>query len=231
MHQNLSLTLGEGMICGLLGRNGAGKSTLLYLMMGLLRPKKGCVEVDGMRADRKQSLMLQEMFLVPEEFALPKMRLNDYLKTIRPLYPRFSDELLGRCLREFGLPENPSLGSLSMGQKKQVLICVALAAQTKYLLMDEPTNGLDILSKSIFRKVVVSGMTDDKMILISTHQVHDVEKLLDHVVILDHSRVLFDAPLVEQDEEPIDLEQLFVKTVLGDGEKNNNEPQNTLSHE
>jgi len=99
-----------------------------------------------------------------------------------------------------------------MGQKKKVYMCVALATNTQYLLMDEPTNGLDILSKSQFRKVVIESMSEDKTIIISTHQVHDVEHMLDHVCIIEPNQVLLDAPLVEQDE-PIDLEKLFIETL------------------
>ena len=99
-----------------------------------------------------------------------------------------------------------------MGQKKKVYMSIALASGTRYLFMDEPTNGLDILSKSQFRKVVISGMSPEKTILISTHQVHDVERLIDHVAIISNEGVLLNAPLVEQDA-PIDLEQLFIQTV------------------
>jgi ABC-2 type transport system ATP-binding protein len=135
------------------------------------------------------------------------------VKALKPFYPRFSEELLERCLREFEMPTDVNLGALSMGQKKKVYICIALAANTKYLLLDEPTNGLDILSKSLFRKVVVAGMSEDKTIIISTHQVHDVEHLLDHVVIVDRNRVLLDQKLEESDEAPIDIEKLFIETL------------------
>ena len=124
-----------------------------------------------------------------------------------------SEELLERCLQYFEMPMDVNLGSLSMGQKKKVYICVALAANTKYLLLDEPTNGLDILSKSLFRKVVVTGMSEDKTVIISTHQVHDVERLLDHVGIVDKNRVLLDQRLEETDEAPVDIEQLFIDTL------------------
>ena len=105
-----------------------------------------------------------------------------------------------------------NLGALSMGQKKKVYMCLALATNTDYLLMDEPTNGLDILSKSQFRKVVIEGLSEEKTVIISTHQVHDVERMLDHVCIIEPNKVLLDAPLVEGDE-PIDLEKLFIETL------------------
>lgn len=210
---DFSLNFSQSGIYGLLGKNGTGKSTLLYLMMGLLRPQKGNVSVDGISASLRVPEVLQEMFLVPEEYDLPSIPLRKYVKAIKPFYPRFSDELLERCLTNFDMKSDVNLGSLSMGQKKKVYMCIALAANTRYLLMDEPTNGLDILSKSQFRKVVIESMSDDKTVIISTHQVHDVERLLDHVVIVDRNRVLLDQRLEETDEAPIDIEKLFIDTL------------------
>lgn len=211
--EDFSLQFQDGGVYGLLGKNGTGKSTLLYLITGLLRAQKGSVEVDGVDARKRNPEILSEIFIVPEEYDLPAISLTSYVKAIKAFYPRFSDELLEKCLREFEMPTEVNLGSLSMGQKKKVYICIALAANTKYLLLDEPTNGLDILSKSLFRKVVVAGMSEEKTLIISTHQVHDVELLLDHVVIIDRNRVLLDQKLEESDDAPIDIEKLFIDTL------------------
>lgn len=211
--KDFSLQFQDGGVYGLLGKNGTGKSTLLYLITGLLRPQEGSVEVDGMESSKRNAEMLSELFIVPEEYDLPAVSLNSYVKAIKPFYPRFSEELLEKCLQEFEMPMDVNLGNLSMGQKKKVYICVALAANTRYLLLDEPTNGLDILSKSLFRKVVVAGMSDEKTVIISTHQVHDVERLLDHVVIVDQNCVLLDQRLEETEDSPIDIEKLFIETL------------------
>lgn len=208
-----SLDFADGGVYGLLGKNGTGKSTLLYLITGLLRPQKGLVEIDGVEASIRKADMLADMFIVTEEYDLPAISLKNYVKALKPFYPRFSDELLEKCLREFEMDTDVNLGALSMGQKKKVYICIALAANTKYLLLDEPTNGLDILSKSLFRKVVVAGMSEDKTVIISTHQVHDVEHLLDHVVIVDRNRVLLDRKLEETDDAPVDIEKLSIETL------------------
>lgn len=210
--QDFSLQFKKGGVYGLLGKNGTGKSTLLYLIMGLLRPKQGEVRVEGALSAQRRPEVLQEMFIVPEEYDLPRISLRKYVESLKPFYPRFSEELLARCLKGFDMPLDIDLGALSMGQKKKVYMCIALATDTDYLLMDEPTNGLDILSKSQFRKVVIEGMREDKTIIISTHQVHDVERMLDHVCIIETNKVLLDAPLVEKDE-PIDLEKLFIETL------------------
>lgn len=187
---DFSLSLEKGRVYGLLGKNGAGKSTLLYLMSGLLTPKSGKVVYHDVDVRRRLPITLQDMFLVPEEFDLPPVSLISYIELNSPFYPRFSKEDMVKYLHYFEMDINIDLGALSMGQKKKVFMSFALATNTSLLLMDEPTNGLDIPGKSQFRKFIASGMTDDKTILISTHQVHDIDKVLDHVLIMDNSRVL-----------------------------------------
>lgn len=194
---DFSLTLDQGRIYGLLGKNGEGKSTLLYLICGLLRARRGSISVDGSNAKDHKPELLSEVFIVPEEYNLPNMSMRRFVEVNKAFYPRFSEDVLNKCLCEFGLPAEPNLKALSMGQKKKVYMSFALASGTRYLLMDEPTNGLDIPSKSLFRKVVASNMTDDRTIVISTHQVHDVEQLLDHIIILDNSVVRLNKSVAE----------------------------------
>ena len=221
--ENFSLSYEEPGIYGLLGKNGTGKSTLLYLIMGLLRPKQGEITLNGANTQERLPESLQEMFIVPEEYNLPSIPLPDYLKVLRPFYPNFDEQLMVKLLQEFdmlnvngatlnenGIPQI-NLGALSMGQKKKVYMCIALATRTKLLLMDEPTNGLDIPSKSQFRKVVAQGMRDDQIVVISTHQVRDVETLLDHVTIIEQNAVLLNEKM--NMEEPVNLEELFIQTL------------------
>ena len=191
--KDFSLTLKENNIYGLLGKNGTGKSTLLYLISGLLRQKQGSILVDGISAQERNAEILKEIFMVPEEFELPNVSLTTYVKMNRSFYPNFSQEVLESCLKDFELPLSLKLNELSMGQKKKVFMSFALATGTRFLLMDEPTNGLDIPSKSQFRKVIANNMTDERTLIISTHQVHDIESLLDHIVIMNQSHLLLDA--------------------------------------
>ena len=198
---DFSLELKQDNIYGLLGKNGTGKSTLLYLISGLLRPKKGTVSFDGTETKLRKPETLSEIFIVPEEFDLPAMSLMEYVKINRPFYPLFSTEVLENCLKDFELSTNLKLNALSMGQKKKVFMAFALATGTKVLLMDEPTNGLDIPSKSQFRKVVARFMSGDRTLIISTHQVHDVESLLDHILILSQQKLLLDASVADIQEK------------------------------
>ncbi len=198
---DFSLKLETNNIYGLLGKNGTGKSTLLYLISGLLRPTAGKVRLDGVDTCLRRPDTLSEIFIVPEEFDLPMMSLEQYVSINEPFYPRFSREVLEACLKDFELTTDIKLNALSMGQKKKVFMSFALAAGTRLLLMDEPTNGLDIPSKSQFRKVIAQHMTEDRTLIISTHQVHDVESLLDHILILSQQKLLLDASVAEITEK------------------------------
>ncbi len=199
--QNLSLGFEEGKIYGLLGLNGEGKSTLLYILSGLLKAKSGEVTFNGSNIARRLPSDLQNIYIVPEEFELPNISLEKYVEINSVFYPNFSRETLFRCIQGFGLDMKAKLGKLSMGQKKKALVCFALATNTSLLLMDEPTNGLDIPSKSQFRKVVSSCMDDDRTIIISTHQVKDVENLIDQIVILNQKNVAFNRNVGEISEK------------------------------
>ena len=195
--EDLSFQLEQNKVYGLLGKNGTGKSTLLYLLMGLLRPCEGQITVDGVNVSSRQRETLQQMYIVPEEFDLTAMRFTDYVEAYRPFYPNFSDEILCHCMEEFHLPLDAQLNQLSMGNKKKALISFALATNVRYLLMDEPTNGLDVPSKKQFRKVIATTMTEERTLIIATHQLHDVESLLDHVLILQDSQLLLNASVTE----------------------------------
>lgn len=189
--EQLSLELKPGHIYGLLGKNGAGKSTLLRSLIGLLFPDSGRIDVFGHTPGKRRPGFLQEVFLVAEEFYLPPVSVNRYMKSNAPFYPGFDQSQFGKYLKEFEIPLDQSLDQMSYGQKKKVLISFALACNTRLLLMDEPTNGLDIISKSQFRKVMAGVVTENKCIIISTHQVRDLESLIDYITILDNGQIRF----------------------------------------
>ena len=185
LYEGISFALRPGRIYGLLGENGTGKSTLLYLICGLLHPQRGNVTYLGAKTLQRTPAQLASLYLIPEEVELPKTKLSNYLKVYAPFYPNFSKERMSHCLKSFGLDEEQNLGALSMGQKKKVIISFALASGVPLILMDEPTNGLDIPGKSIFRQLIAETQTDDCTILISTHQAADIDRMLDDVIILE----------------------------------------------
>lgn len=194
---NLSLQIEPGTVCGLLGRNCVGKSTMLYLTAGLLRPRSGQVLCNGYIPSDRQVNFLNDIFIVPEEFDLPPITLDEYVRINSVFYPKFNLDLMQSILEIFALPGNINLGALSLGQKKKAFLSFALACNTSILLLDEPTNGLDITAKRMFRAAITAAMTDDKTIIISTHQVYDVENILDHVVIADNNRILLNRPMID----------------------------------
>lgn len=189
---SLSLQFSPGHIYGLLGKNGTGKSTLLRNIAGLLFPKKGSIVVNGAVPEQRTPQFLQDIFMVPEEFYLPDISIAQYVKYQAPFYSKFSNEQFQKYITLFDIPGDSTLQNMSYGQKKKVLISLALATNASFLLMDEPTNGLDIISKSQFRKVLAEVSGDQRCIIISTHQVKDLENLIDRVTIIDEGKILFD---------------------------------------
>jgi ABC-2 type transport system ATP-binding protein len=187
----LNLTLPPGNIYGLLGKNGAGKSTLLKIIAGLLFPEQGNVNVIGFRPKDRHPQFLSEIYLITEEFHLPSLTIKQYLNLYSPFYPRFNHILFEEYLGEFKLLMGQKLSALSYGQKKNFLLSFGLATDCKLLILDEPTNGLDIPSKSLFRKIVANAIHEDRSFIISTHQVRDMENLIDPIIILDEGKIIF----------------------------------------
>lgn len=188
----LNLELQPGHIYGLLGRNGMGKSTLLRSIAGFLFPQQGRIDVLGYTPRKRQPAFLQRVFLLPEDFYLPPMEVERWVTLYSAFYPHFEKAQFERAAAGFELRTAGRLDQLSYGQQKKILICFALATNANVLLLDEPTNGLDIVSKGQFRKVMAGAVDEDKCIVISTHQIKDLENLIDRVSIIDEGRILFD---------------------------------------
>ena len=192
---NLDLTIEKGNIYGLLGMNGAGKTTLLKLISGQLFPLEGSSSVLGYNPVERHPEMLGDLFHLPEEFLLPRMTAEAYIATYAPFYPRFDQAAMHRYCMDFDLDLSQKLNEYSFGQKKKFLLSFGLASNTSLLILDEPTNGLDIPSKSQFRRTVASAMTEDRTFIISTHQVRDMENLIDPIIIVNTGKVVFNHDL------------------------------------
>lgn len=192
LFKNLTYKQTKGSITGLLGKNGAGKSTLLKLISGLLHPKKGDILINGYIPLNRNPDFLSDIFLVSDEPYLPSLSINSYLNIYAPLYKNFDKEKMKQILKEFELLGTQKLDSISHGQQKKFVIAFALSTNCKLLLLDEPTNGLDIPSKSVFRKVLISSVEENQLVLISTHQVKDIETVIDKIVIIEEGNLVFE---------------------------------------
>lgn len=199
---DVSLTMEAGHIYGLLGKNGAGKTTLLKIMSGLRFPTSGTSTILNQNAVLRKAEILQDIYFLQEEMYVPHMKIESFVKAYSPFYPRFNHEQFNEYLREFELDkEFGYLDKLSHGQKKKTLIAFALATNTQILIMDEPTNGLDIPSKSTFRRLMASAADETRLVIISTHQVRDLHSLIDMVAILDNGRMVLNASTYEITEK------------------------------
>ena len=197
----INLEVGSGHICGLLGKNGEGKTTLLNLLSGQIFPDQGSCLVLEETPSERNARFLQQIFLLPEEISMPEVTAIEYIKMYAPFYPTFRDDICKACVESFEINLSDRLSKMSQGQRKKVAITLALAAHTPLLLMDEPTNGLDIPSKATFRRLVASLIDDNQTVIISTHQVRDLGSLIDTVLILDQRQILLNKTLNEIGEK------------------------------
>ena len=195
--KNISLNFKRGNVYGLLGENGVGKTTLLKLICGLQHPTAGTCTVDEFVPSERNPYFLQNIFFLPEEVITDDTTPEKFVKKLGVFYPRYDHGYFLNLMNELEVDATKKFDALSYGQKKKALLACALSLRTDYLLLDEPTNGLDIPSKALFRKVILQHCTDETTVIISTHQVKDVENLIDPIVILDHDEVLLNATFEE----------------------------------
>ena len=214
LYKNLTLTLNEGSIYGLLGKNGAGKSTLLKNLVGLLFPTDGTITINGYSPKKRLPSFLQTIYFIPEEVNVPGLTIHKYMNLFAPFYPAFNKDQFYNYLNQLDVKDLGKLNTLSFGQQKKFIIAFALACNTKILLLDEPTNGLDIPSKIRFRKLISSVFDKERMIFISTHQIRDLDNLIDRVVIVDNGQLLLNASITEI------AQKLCFKTVAEITDKN-----------
>lgn len=193
---NVSFEMKSG-IYGLLGENGVGKSTLLHIISGLRFATEGVCKVNGIDSYKRNPAMLEKLFFLPEEFDAPNMSPNKFARTNSPFYPNFSNEQFQTYLKEFNVEGDRKMSEMSLGQRKKALISYTFAVNTPLTLLDEPTNGLDIPSKAIFRRLLASVADDEKCIIVSTHQVRDLENIIDPIIILDRNQVLLNNSVEE----------------------------------
>lgn len=195
--KNINLTLEDGKIYGLLGENGVGKTTLLTLLCGLKKAQVGSIDTDGANPYDREPSLLEQMFYLPDDVAPMYDKAYTWAKSRGKFWSNFSLDKFVEIMDGFENDVNQKLSAMSTGQLKKTYISFALACSTKYLFLDEPTNGLDIPSKSQFRSSILKYTSEDSTIVISTHQVRDLENVIDPIIILDRQDVLLNASLEE----------------------------------
>ena len=193
--KNISLSFEKGNIYGLLGENGVGKTSLLKLISGLQKPTAGTCEVDGIAPFNRLPETLQKIYFISEDFAIPEGTPINNIRELGVFYPNYDENLFLELSKELDVDPERKYAEMSFGQQKKCLIASALSLNTDYLLLDEPTNGLDIPSKTLFRQVIAKHATENRTIIISTHQVKDVENLIDPIIILTNDDVLLNADI------------------------------------
>lgn len=194
---SLSLELPKGSIVGLLGRNGEGKTTLLKLLYGQLLRRQGELKVLDADPKHRAVSFLQQVYLLPEEFQVPPISIRSFFDISAPFYPNYDEAVAKELIDTFGLQWDMNLKKISQGQKKKALIAFALSLRVPLLLLDEPTNGLDIPSKGEFRRTVARYTTEEQTIIISTHQVRDLEQLIDRVLIMERGTIFCNATVAD----------------------------------
>ena len=149
---------------------------------------------------RRRPDFLEKVFYLPEDIVAPGVKIETYVKNTCSFYPNFSYEKFARIADEFKVETDCKFNKLSFGQQKKAFIAMALSMGTEVLLLDEPSNGLDIPSKIALRKSIAENITEEQTVIISTHQVKDLESIIDPIIILDHKGVLLNRSVEEISE-------------------------------
>lgn len=195
--KNITMNLEPGKIYGLLGENGVGKTTLLTLLAGLKKPLQGSIDIDGSAPYSRTPQVLENQFYLADEMLPVPMKAAEYARITGEFWPNYKQDTFEKIMELFENTSDKKMSEMSTGQLKKTYISLALALGCKYLFLDEPTNGLDIPSKAQFRSALMKYTGEDSTIVISTHQVRDLENIIDPIIILDRQDVLLNASLEE----------------------------------
>lgn len=221
--ENLSLTIEPGNVYGLIGRNGAGKTTLMNCINGIItiRRKDQSIYLDGVKLNINNPYDHAKLFYVTDTISSIHILADAFANTLACFYPNFSVKSYKEYMEMFQMDRNVFLDELSLGEKKSVFLSYAFASGAPYVILDEPTNGLDITSRKVFRKLIASYMTPDRAIVISTHHINEISSLLDHILILDNKHIVFDHSVmetgsvlsfIESDDEDLRQQALYSMT-------------------
>lgn len=203
---DVSFTIPKGRVVGLLGHNGAGKTTLMKALVGLL-PAQGSLNVLGVDPARDRVALLERLAYIPDVAILPRWACVDELITLMSgLHPRFSADRARALLKRTSVSLGDKVKSLSKGMVVQVHLALVAAIDAQVMILDEPTLGLDVLSRKAFYEMLIDEWCDgERSVLISTHQVEEIESLLSDVIMLNEGRLVLSISLEEMDRRFVAL--------------------------
>ena len=195
---NLTLTVPQGAVYGLVGPNGAGKSTAIRHLTGVYRPDSGTVQVDGQPVYENPAVKSDIGYIPDEIFFFPSATMEDMRRFYKGLYPRFDEDLYRRLYDIFRLPKNGQIRRFSKGMQKQAAFHLALAMRPKVLILDEPVDGLDPVMRRQVMSLILSDVAEyGTTVLISSHNLRELEDVCDHVGIMDHGKMLLEKSLAD----------------------------------
>ncbi len=203
---DVSFSIPKGRVVGLLGHNGAGKTTLMKALVGLARPE-GELSVLGLHPQRDRVALLQGACYIPDVAILPRWaRVHELITLMAKLHPRFSAERARQLLARTSVGLGDKVKALSKGMVAQAHLALVASIDAKLMILDEPTLGLDVLSRKAFYEMLIDEWCDgERSVLVSTHQVEEVESLLSDVLMLNEGKLVLSISLEEMDRRFVAL--------------------------
>ena len=194
----ISLTVPKGAVYGLVGPNGAGKSTAIRHLTGIYRPDSGAVTVGGQPVYENVAVKERIGYIPDDIFYFPSASLEEMRRFYRGMYPKFDDKLFGQLCEVFKLPRKGQIRRFSKGMQKQAAFQLTLAARPEVLILDEPVDGLDpVMRRQVWSLMLSSVASEGTTVLVSSHNLRELEDICDHVGIMDHGRMLLERSLAD----------------------------------
>ena len=204
---DLSMTVPKGAVYGLVGPNGAGKSTAIRLLTGVYRPEGGQITMEGLPIYENPANKARICSIPDEIFYFPSATLEDMHSFYKGIYPRFDDDLFNRLYEVFQLPARSQLRRFSKGMQKQAAFHLSICTRPEVLILDEPVDGLDpVMRRQVWSLLLSEVAQRETTVLISSHNLRELEDICDHVGIMDHGRMLLERSLADMQGNTVKLQ-------------------------